>query len=108
MTGHTAGTDEVVILFRISPGGWVPLHSGQPQRVNVHFCLLNCEGANITVNGTTLDYHDGTTFAFEDRMWHELHAFLALQSFAIFRIPPHISFSRGRFGSQACSSMPMS
>ena len=66
------GYDEVVGLFRISGQGWVPIHHGQDVRVNIHLCLVNCDRARILVAGNTLEYRDGSLFAFEDRAGHEL------------------------------------
>eukprot|EP01052_Picozoa_sp_SAG31_P014121 SAG31_NODE_867_length_11367_cov_25.365992_3_plen_456_part_00 len=64
--------DEAVILFRVAAGGMAYLHEGQDPRINVHLCLINCNGSKIVVAGEKKDYYDGILFAFEDRADHEI------------------------------------
>eukprot|EP00931_Biecheleriopsis_adriatica_P088575 TRINITY_DN62867_c0_g1_i1.p1 TRINITY_DN62867_c0_g1~~TRINITY_DN62867_c0_g1_i1.p1 ORF type:complete len:428 (+),score=44.63 TRINITY_DN62867_c0_g1_i1:34-1317(+) len=65
--------DEAVTLFSVSPGGWVPVHSGQDCRINVHLCLLNCEKAWLEVGGSRKHYYKaGELVAFHDALDHEI------------------------------------
>ena len=67
--------DEAVILFRVAAGGMAHLcvlllllrlllrlilllrsHMGQDARINVHLCLLNCGGAQLSVAGSLRNY----------------------------------------------------
>ena len=67
------GNDELVGIFGIKGKGWAPDHNGQDARVNVHLCLLNCGQSRLVLGfNQTLEYFDGSLFAFEDRQDHEL------------------------------------
>jgi hypothetical protein len=43
----------------------------QDARINVHMCLLNCEGAALVAGGSLHNYTAGSLVAFEDRLDHE-------------------------------------
>ena len=45
---------------------------GQDARINVHLCLRNCAGAQLSVAGSLRNYSDGRLLAFEDRADHEI------------------------------------
>eukprot|EP00746_Dinoflagellata_sp_MGD_P090139 gnl/MRDRNA2_/MRDRNA2_355696_c0_seq1.p1 gnl/MRDRNA2_/MRDRNA2_355696_c0~~gnl/MRDRNA2_/MRDRNA2_355696_c0_seq1.p1 ORF type:complete len:335 (-),score=61.08 gnl/MRDRNA2_/MRDRNA2_355696_c0_seq1:245-1123(-) len=70
--GRLRGNDEVVGIFGVRAGGWVPLHHGQDIRVNVHLCLSDCNASWISVSGEDVPYTDGGWIAFEDRADHEI------------------------------------
>ena len=55
-TGLFPRGDEAVILFRVAAGGMAHLHMGQDARINVHLCLLNCGGAQLSVAGSLRNY----------------------------------------------------
>ena len=40
------------------------LHMGQDARINVHLCLRNCAGAQLSVAGSLRNYSDGRLLAF--------------------------------------------
>ena len=72
-SGHFPSGDEAVILFRVEAGrGMAHLHSGQDARINVHMCLMNCDGAQVSVAGQLRNYSAGSLLAFEDRADHEV------------------------------------
>lgn len=70
--GLLIANDETVTVFRVRGPGFAHLHTGQDLRVNVHFCLVNCNGSTLSVGGVSKSYFDGSLFAFEDRMDHEV------------------------------------
>merc|ERR1712232_672690 len=55
---------EMVGLFRVQGNGHAHLHNGVDARINVHLCLLNCEGSQIIVAGKPIEYYDGSFFTF--------------------------------------------
>merc|ERR1711924_68382 len=71
--GVTHTNDETVTFFSVSPNGWVPVHSGQDCRVNIHLCLINCEKAWVQSGGEPKRYYKaGELIAFHDGVDHEI------------------------------------
>ena len=63
---------EEVTYFSLGPNQFVPQHTGQQGRVNVHLCLLNCERSFVETNFTKLQYRTGELMAFDDGLFHSI------------------------------------
>lgn len=71
--GKYRANDEMLVFFGISPGGWVPIHHGQDQRINMQLCLFGCENAHLVAQGHRHQYRAGELVAFDDAGDHEMH-----------------------------------
>jgi len=64
---------ESVQFFRLAAGESVPPHTGQSWQLNVHLCVLHCEGSALVFggwSGSKQPYTAGNLLAFDDDIVH--------------------------------------
>jgi len=56
----------------VEPGTRFAGHSGQSRRINIQVCVHGCEGAELHIDGTVVQYERGRAIAWQDGWRHEV------------------------------------